>query len=215
LSQELERAQDRLREARHRLRNQLHSVVATLSAQQAAELSPQTRKALQSSIARVAAITVVNDLLTSDLSAEIPLLGTLEVLARQLVSQMGAEGRLRVRGEGQGLALEGRRAAAVAMLAAELVANAVEHGFWGNRRGMVAVRLDMEQELGVLEVCDDGCGFPPGFDPHRSGGLGWRLVTRMVRRDLGGEVTVENRAGARVRVEFPVESGASSGERKR
>lgn len=205
LSRELESAQDRLREARHRLRNQLQSVVATLSAQQAEAQSPKTRQALQSSLARVAAIATVNDLLTGEEEEAAPLLDILERLAGQIVAQLGAERRVRVRRKGAGMFLEGRRAAVVAMVAAELVANAVEHGFWGERRGTVTVRLERGAGRGALEVSDDGAGFPPGFDPRRPRSLGWRLVTRLVTRDLEGEVSVTNGIGARVRVEFPVE----------
>lgn len=208
LSQELEHAQDRLREARHRLRNQLQSVVSTLSSQQAGEQSAQTRKALQSCLARVTAIATVNDLLTSEEVETAPLPDTLARLARQIVAQMGAEGRVRVRCEGEGPSLEGGKAAVVAMITAELVANAVEHGFWGERRGTITVRLGQGKRRLTLEVGDDGCGFPPGFDPARARSLGWQLISRMVTRDLKGVVSVTHGIGARVRVEFPVEEGA-------
>ncbi len=203
LSRELESSRDRLHEVRHRLRNQLQSVVGALSTQYEVEHSPRTRQALQSSIARLVAVAAVNDLLTHDDPRGAPLLETLEAVARQIVEQMGAGARVRVRAEGGGVALDRRKEAVLAMIAAELAANAVEHGFWGGRSGAITVGLSGGGGEGWLEVRDDGCGFPPGFDLSRPKSQGLRLVTRMASRDLGGEATAWNEAGARVRVTFP------------
>jgi len=207
LSRELEGIRDRLHEMRHRLRNQLQSVVGALSTQYETESSPRTRQALQSSIARLVAVAAVNDLLTHDSSAGAPLLDTLETVVRQIVEQMGAGARVRVRAEGGGVALDRRKEAVLAMIAAELAANAVEHGFWGGRSGAITVCLSAGRGEGKLEVRDDGCGFPPGFDLGRPRSQGLRLVTRMARRDLGGEASAWNEAGARVRVAFPLSQG--------
>jgi len=207
LSRELESSRDRLHEVRHRLRNQLQSVVGALSTQYETESSPRTRQALQSSIARLVAVAAVNDLLTHDDPRGAPLLETLEAMARQIVAQMGAGARVRVSAEGGGVALDRRQEVVLAMIAAELTANAVEHGFREGRSGTVTVRLSAGKGEGWLEVGDDGGGFPPGFDLSRPRGQGLRLVTRMARRDLGGEASASNEGGARVRVAFPRSPG--------
>jgi two-component sensor histidine kinase len=57
----------------------------------------------------------------------------------------------------------------------------------------------------VLAVSDNGRGFPPGFDPENSPGLGMKVV-RMVARQLGGTLTFDRcdrLGGARVRIIFP------------
>jgi len=68
-------------------------------------------------------------------------------------------------------------------------------------RGTVTIRAHVEEDRVVMEVSDDGPGFPPvlltstpqSFTTHREGGTGLGLA--MVRRlalDLGGELTLEN-----------------------
>ena len=57
-----------------------------------------------------------------------------------------------------------------------------------------------------LEVCDDGPGFPPGFDPLKSANTGIELIESMGRWDLCGEILYQNRptGGACVVITFPL-----------
>ena len=86
------------------------------------------------------------------------------------------------------------------LLVNELVSNARKHG-----AGDIAVSLKREATNIKLEVCDDGPGFPVGFDPLRSANMGIELIESLSGWDLGGTVTYENRSegGARVSVLFP------------
>ena len=56
-----------------------------------------------------------------------------------------------------------------------------------------------------LEVCDEGQGFPAGFDWRSGSGTGLSLIDIAGRHDLRGRVSFENRSegGGRVVVEFP------------
>ena len=93
-----------------------------------------------------------------------------------------------------------------------LVLNAVQA--LGEGGGTVTIRARREEDRLVMEVSDDGPGFPPEFltstaQPfvtHSEGGTGLGLA--MVRRlalDLGGVLTLENLRprGALVRLALP------------
>jgi len=97
-----------------------------------------------------------------------------------------------------------------------LVLNAVQA--LGETGGTVAIRAHREGDRLVMEVADDGPGFPQEiltsraqpFVTHRKGGTGLGLA--MVRRlalDLGGQFTLENRdpRGALVRLVLPRDHG--------
>jgi two-component sensor histidine kinase len=57
----------------------------------------------------------------------------------------------------------------------------------------------------MLEVCDDGSGFPPGFDPAKSANLGLNLIEQMSRWDLRGQTKYFNHEGGGcVHVTFPL-----------
>jgi len=86
-------------------------------------------------------------------------------------------------------------AAAVYRTAKESLANVASHAQADN----VWVRLEVVEQDGeaalLLEVCDDGVGFPAeGIDRRSEGHLGLRLVLDRVRH-LGGRVELSERSG--------------------
>jgi len=93
-----------------------------------------------------------------------------------------------------------RMGMSLAVLVNELVTNAIKHG--GRR---VEMKLYVKGDVVMLEVCDDGTGFPPDFDPATSANLGLNLIERMSRWDLQGETRYLNRSeGGCVHVTFPL-----------
>jgi two-component system sensor histidine kinase TctE len=94
-----------------------------------------------------------------------------------------------------------RDGASLALLVSETISNAVKHG-----QGDIEVRLIVSGKTALLEICDDGPGFPPGFDWRRSASTGLGLIDSTGRHDLRGTISFENRAegGARVAITFPL-----------
>ncbi|HEY2357912.1 MAG TPA: ATP-binding protein [Phenylobacterium sp.] len=70
----------------------------------------------------------------------------------------------------------------VTQIVAEVITNAVKHAYPAGK-GTILVSL---REVGagktVIEVVDHGSGFPPGFDPLRGGGLGFRVVRALAKQ---------------------------------
>ena len=92
------------------------------------------------------------------------------------------------------------------MIVAELISNALKHG-----KGWVEVTLEEREGVNVLEVCNDGAGFPTDFDPLKSANTGLMLIDTLVRYDMRGTVAFENfERGARVRVSFPAAESPSA-----
>jgi two-component sensor histidine kinase len=95
-----------------------------------------------------------------------------------------------------------RQATALALVANEVVSNAIKHG-----RSTAQVALTSDADEAVFQVTDDGPGFPPGFDATRSANTGLELVENISRWDLRGETryeTAPDTGGGRVSVTFPL-----------
>ncbi|MET0294035.1 MAG: sensor histidine kinase [Phenylobacterium sp.] len=88
--------------------------------------------------------------------------------------------------------LSDNAAAAVAVIAQELVANALAHGF-ADRSGRVVIRLAAEGERCCLTVSDDGCG----FDENAEDGFGLWLI-RSLASQARGELEIASSAGGTV-----------------
>jgi len=83
----------------------------------------------------------------------------------------------------------------------ELLSNAVKHAFPGGNKGIIQVRLDKGPREGlVIEVSDNGVGFPKDFDVKRDSHLGLQTVVDLVRHQLDGEVAFESKNGLSCRI---------------
>jgi two-component sensor histidine kinase len=91
----------------------------------------------------------------------------------------------------------------IALVATELVSNAIEHGFAGRHRGTINVGLQPDEKGAiVLTVVDDGNGLAPGFDDAAPKSLGLRIV-RTLTQQLGGRFEIVNGKGVTCRLALP------------
>jgi two-component sensor histidine kinase len=105
----------------------------------------------------------------------------------------------------------------LAVVLAELIQNAIEHGFVEAEpesvvlvRGSAeyAPRIDLVFEhtpdhYGVA-VRDNGVGLPEGFDIDKTRSLGLAIVRDLVRTQLAGTITMTSDHGTVARVQIPV-----------
>jgi len=90
--------------------------------------------------------------------------------------------------------------AALMLICTELVCNAAKYG---RKRTQVTFRVRANQ--GILEVRDDGPGFPPRFRVREQGRQGLQLVEALCHFDLNGEMSCWNDGdGGVVTVTFAV-----------
>ena len=89
----------------------------------------------------------------------------------------------------------------LAMVIAELLSNAVQHGVSDSATNrMVTLSLERTDRRLTVEVADNGNGLPADFDPNSSSGLGLKIVKTLVTEELSGAVTWEPRRPAGTRV---------------
>ncbi len=99
--------------------------------------------------------------------------------------------------------LPSNQATSLAIVASELIANAISNG-----RTYVGVSLIEQDASAILEVTDDGAGFPLDFNPDGILDTGLELVQVLSRLDLRGTTRYDNppEGGARVVVTMPLPS---------
>ncbi|MBC9956685.1 sensor histidine kinase [Yimella sp. cx-51] len=189
--QELATKDVTIREIHHRVKNNLQTVAAVLRLQARRIDDTVARAALGDAVRRVATIASVHETLSSRLDDQLDF----DDVARQGLQaalELGNRGGVQVTGRLEGTfgVLRSEDATALAMVLAELVQNAVEHGL-AEQDGTVVVdvlrTMRGEGDLLSVEVRDDGAGLPGDFDPGRSG-LGTQIVRSLVT-DLGGDIT--------------------------
>ena len=198
------------READHRIKNNLQTVVALLHRQEERADSEPVRMALRAAGARVQAITSLHAALhgasgATGLLPQVDLGLYLPNLCGALAEAAQAdEGRREVLAEVDGRLVPPEQAQALGLIVAELVTNALRHAFVPGRAGTVRVSGRAKAKNGyVIVVRDDGRGLPAGFDLRQRGaGLGLRVVNVLVGQ-VRGKLEVDGRAGARFRLTLP------------
>ena len=108
----------------------------------------------------------------------------------------------------------------LALILAELIQNALEHGF-GDRSSALAVGVEMSRTPGRLRmtVSDDGVGLRPGFRLEADANLGLQIVRTLVESELGGEISIGSAphdggagpGGTRAALEVPIDRGERAG----
>jgi two-component sensor histidine kinase len=88
--------------------------------------------------------------------------------------------------------IEPRHALHAGLITAELLTNAVKYAHPTGLAVSVQVRCETNDDGSFLvEVTDDGVGFPENFDPSTDGGLGFQLM-RALTRGLNAELQFEH-----------------------
>jgi two-component system, sensor histidine kinase PdtaS len=179
-------------EIHHRVKNNLQTVASLLRLQARASETGDPREALEHSVNRILAIAAVHELLTERRDEDVDLADLIDRLRAMLVQGVG--GGKNVSAELEQIELPGVRATALALVFAELLQNALEHG--GHRVRVELARRGSDVELAIA---DDGDGIADGGPT----GTGLQIVTALVRDELRGTLELSSNGGTRASVVFP------------
>ncbi|MES2843984.1 MAG: histidine kinase dimerization/phosphoacceptor domain -containing protein [Pseudomonadota bacterium] len=186
-----------MRETNHRVKNNL-SLVVSLINMQVRGTKGIDAEALKG---RINAISQVHDLMHQ--SADGVTVDFGEILKKVAASPalVPTERGLTVAFDvAPGIMLGPDRTTPLALIAAELLTNAVKHAFPGNAKGTIQIRLARDAEAVLFEVLDDGIGFS-GDGARNSGSA---IVDALVRQ-IGGTVERWSDHGACIRIRFAAE----------
>ncbi len=190
-------------ETHHRVKNNLQIVAAMIEMQTLEHKGSRTvpLEEFERLKSHVSTLAIVHDLLTQSLkeTEDAQRISIKAVLDRLLPMLQQTAWKQTVRFEIEEVEIPSKQCVSLALVINELVTNALKHG-----KGAAEVTFAVQDEQAVLEVCDDGPGFPAEFDPITSANTGLELVESLVRTDLVGRACYENRTwgGGRVRVTF-------------
>jgi two-component sensor histidine kinase len=94
-------------------------------------------------------------------------------------------------------------AVALSLALNELITNSIKHAAAGRE---AAVVVSCRQDGGnlLIEISDDGPGFPPGFDVSRVQGFGMRMALNLVEQAGGRILIPRSDQGALVQVTTPL-----------
>jgi two-component sensor histidine kinase len=195
-----------IREVHHRVKNNLQTISSLLRIQARRSGSEEASRALAEAVERVGSMAVVHEMLSASTDEKVDFASvarTVVDLVRQGLS--GSAGAVTVMVDGASGEVPAAVATSLALATAELVHNAIEHGYGPGESGNVAVTLKRVSGELRLTVHDDGHGLPVGFDVAGSAHLGLAIVRTIVEDDLRGTLAFRGGRGTTVAVTVPIE----------
>ena len=111
----------------------------------------------------------------------------------EMIGTLGPDGKMNLTVEcsGEGY-IQPRHALHAGLITAELLTNAIKYAHPTGLPVIVQVHCETKHDGSFLvEVADDGVGFPENFDPTTDGGLGFQLM-RALANGLNAELEFEH-----------------------
>jgi two-component sensor histidine kinase len=204
-----------IREIHHRVKNNLQTVAALLRLQSRRLDEPKARAALDEAVRRVGSIATVHETLSHAPEEIVNFDDVAERVAAMAGEVSAAEARVKPVLLGRFGLLPSAVATPLALVLAELLQNALQHGLAqcpdAGLDGHLEVCVDRSQERLTVIVQDNGVGLPREFDLDSTTSLGLQIVRTLVVSELGGRLEVKPRAGGGTKavVDLPLDAGAA------
>ena len=204
---------DSLAEINHRVSNNLALLASTVS-MRAASFSRckhpidghEVAATLHEITARIAIVGHMHRLLSTRPGADRAEFGPhLRELCRLLISALAAPDRWELIETGNGdCAVSAESFLPLSLIATEVVTNALKYAHPAGAPGKLSVGCRCEPNgTVVVEVADDGVGFPEGFEFAAGGGIGSRTI-HVLAQQIDAEIHFESRpTGLRFELRLP------------
>lgn len=181
-----------LAEVHHRVKNNLAVVSSLLNLQSNLVNNSYTRDVLIDSKNRIASMALIHQKLYSNNSfSEIDFSKYIEELVQEIRLSYPEElsDDIRIDLESENCLLDLTMAIPCGLIMNELLSNCYKHAFREKKKdGIIRIRFKEYGTACELEVSDNGCGLPPGFDTETSSTLGMTIIT-----SLAGQLDARHR----------------------
>jgi two-component sensor histidine kinase len=206
----LEQKEFLLRELQHRVMNSLNILSSLLVLQSKHADEPAVRDQLARAQQRILAMgSVYRYLYSADVTARVEFGEFLTMICRESERAYVGGARPSISCETDKVEVSGNQAASLAVLAHELITNALKHAYPEGEAGPLVVRLKRDED-GIVEmsVADQGQGIPPDLSAERPPSLGFKVIVATVRQFNARLEIRRLHPGTEILIRFPENFGA-------
>jgi two-component sensor histidine kinase len=173
-----------LRELQHRVMNSLNILSSLLVLQGKHATEPAVRDQLARAQQRVLAMgSVYRHLYSADITARVEFGELLKIICSESERAYVGSARPSIHCEAERVEVSGNQAASLAVLAHELITNALKHAYPDGEVGPIFVNFGRgEDGIIALSVGDRGQGIPESMSVDRPPSLGFKVIMATVRQ---------------------------------
>ncbi|MHC1748743.1 MAG: sensor histidine kinase [Cellulosilyticaceae bacterium] len=190
-----------VREAHHRVKNNLQTVAALLRRQAKITDSTEAKICLRESIDRIMTIAETHDLLSKSCNSRINISDAISSLIRNVRESFGNSKNIQIYVTGEEFEVEGDKATALLLTINEIIQNCYDHAFAHREQGTIQILLQGDDDYKTIAVVDDGEGFI--VENVQEDSLGLYIVRSYITSILKGSIDIQsNNKGTRVVLRF-------------
>ena len=211
LRRTLRRNEMLLKEAHHRIKNNLQLVSSLLALHGRSASDPELRRKFAEVQRQIGAIAATYDVLQQMKNVDVvDFHHVVPTLCRNVQVANGEAVSISTETDADA-PVSADTAVALSLALNELMTNSIKHAT-GDQDVAIAVSCRRDGENVLIRIADNGAGFPPGFDLDQAQGFGMRMARAMVNQ-TGGQIRLAgSRNGAVVEVLAPVAVAQDQGD---
>jgi two-component sensor histidine kinase len=192
------------KEINHRVKNNLQNIASLLRMQIRRLDRISAEQALNDSISRIMSIAVVHETLSRGEIGMVNVGQLITSISRLSLSSQTEQPLITLDISGAPIMIPSKEATSLALVVNELIQNALQHGLTDETKGKLFIGITQTNGLVSVLVQNDGSGLSSDFDIDHNSNLGLTIVQTLVRNELKGHFTLENKDGAVATVTFPL-----------
>lgn len=178
-----------VREAHHRVKNNLQTIYNLLDMQRRRLSIQSARDALTEAMSRISSISSAYDILSKKGSEKVNIMNLLKKIVSNFEALIDySEKNISIELQGDDTYTSMEIATDIALVVNELLQNIEKHAFVNRDSGKICVRVLERPLFSEIIVSDDGVGFDSDLINYTSDGLGHQLAVNIVRTKLKGQI---------------------------
>ena len=191
-----------LREANHRLKNNMNIIHSLLLLQADTMTEPSAKNALEDAAMRVQNLqSLYNRLYLAPDFSSMSINDFLPPLVDEIVSNFPEIIDLKIIKNVEDFSLNEKQLQYIGIIINELLTNILKYAFKDRDEGLIEVSSHLAGDMVGVTVRDNGNGLPETVDPGNSKGFGLMLV-KSITDYLNGTIRIERNSGTNVILEF-------------
>lgn len=191
-----------LREVHHRIKNNMETIKNLLYLQADVLNNQKAAIALHDAGNRVQSMMLLYDkLYRSDNFGVISFSNYCSTLVEETVANFPNRDQVKIMNQIDDFVLDPKKIQPLGMIINELITNIMKHAFKGPEIGIINVFGVLKDNTVCLVIHNNSSNIPEKIDIENSKGFGLTLV-RMLIKQLGGEISIDNDNGLKVTLNF-------------
>lgn len=193
-----------LKEANHRIKNNLQTVISIIRKQSRLSKNEEVKFCLDNIINRVFAILSIHQLLSKETDDNISVQEAINLLIDNIQGGYCDNKDINIYVTGEDFRIQGEKASALLLVINEVIQNCYDHAFTGRESGNIQILMNKEDKYHNIVIIDNGVGFKENENQDKKS-LGTFIIDSYITQVLRGIIKRKSdKYGTEILIKIPL-----------